>query len=55
MLDLISSYETGFAEVLKDKSEELGRKLKSEEVDRLFREYEGQRLWEPLREKARLR
>ncbi len=53
VLDLISSYETGFAEVLKNQSEELGRKLKSEEVDRLFREFEGQRLWEPLREKAR--
>ena len=53
VLDLISSYETGFAEALKNKSEELGRKLKSEEVDRLFREFEGQRLWEPLREKAR--
>ena len=53
VLDLISSYETGFAEVLKNKSEELGRKLKSDEVDQLFREFEGQRLWEPLREKAR--
>ena len=53
VLDLLSSYETGFAEVLKNQSEELGRKLKSEEVDRLFREFEGQRLWEPLREKAR--
>lgn len=53
VLDLISSYETGFADVLKIKSEELGRKLKSSEVDGLFREFESQRLWEPLREKAR--
>jgi len=53
VLDLISSYETGFAEVLRNKSGELGRKLKSMEADRLFREFEGQRLWEPLREKAR--
>jgi hypothetical protein len=53
VLDLISSYEAGFAEVLKTKSEEINRKLKSEEVDRLFMAFENQRLWEPLREKAR--
>jgi hypothetical protein len=53
VLDLISSYEAGFAEVLRTKSEEINRKLKSEEVDRLFMAFENQRLWEPLREKAR--
>jgi len=53
VLDLISSYETGFAEVLRTKCEEINRKLKSEEVDRLFMAFENQRLWEPLREKAR--
>lgn len=53
VLDLISSYEAGFAEVLRTKSEEINRKLKSEEVDRLFMVFENQRLWEPLREKAR--
>jgi hypothetical protein len=53
VLDLISSYETGFADVLKTKSEQFGRKLNSLEVDRLFKEFESQRLWEPLREKAR--
>lgn len=53
VLDLISSYETGFADVLKTKSLELNRKLRSEEADQLFREFESLRLWEPLREKAR--
>jgi hypothetical protein len=53
VLDLISSYETGFADVLKNKFNTLGRKLVSYEVDRLFVEFENQRLWEPLREKAR--
>ena len=53
VLDLIAGYETGFADVLKCKYNEMGRKLKSNEVDHLFREFESQRLWEPLREKAR--
>lgn len=54
VLDLISSYETGFADVMKIKSVQLGRKLNSVETDRLFKEFESQRLWEPLREKAHL-
>lgn len=53
VLDLIAGYETGFADVLKQKFVEAGRKLSSDEVDHLFSEFESQRLWEPLREKAR--
>jgi len=53
VLDLISSFETGFADELKLRSEELGRVLSSEETDTLFKRFEQQRLWEPLREKAR--
>jgi hypothetical protein len=53
VLDLISSFETGFADELKLKSEELGRILSGEETDALFKRFEQQRLWEPLREKAR--
>ncbi len=53
VLRLISSYEAGFAEVLKNESELLRRKLKSVEVDRLFREFESQRLWVPQVEDAR--
>ena len=53
VLDIISSYETGFAELLKVESQRLDRKLTSFETDKLFSEFEKQRLWEPLREKAR--
>lgn len=53
VLDIISSYETGFAELLKAESQRLDRKLTSFETDKLFSEFEKQRLWEPLREKAR--
>ena len=53
VLDLISSYEAGFADVLKKKSEQLDHKLNSHEVDKLFKQFENLRLWEPLREKAR--
>jgi hypothetical protein len=53
VLDLISSFETGFADELKIKSLELKRLLSPEETDTLFKRFEQQRLWEPLREKAR--
>jgi len=55
VLDIISSYEIGFAEVLENKYKELNRKLTSHETDLLFREFESQKLWEPLREKARVK
>lgn len=53
VLDLISSYETGFADVLRTEYLRLNRKLTSIEVDAAFRKFEQQKLWEPLREKAR--
>ena len=53
VLDIISSYEAGFAEQLKNESEQLKRKLTHFEADWLFADFEKQRLWEPLREKAR--
>lgn len=55
VLDIISSYEIGFAEILKTNSQNLGRKLMSSEVDKLFSQFEKQKLWEPLREKARVK
>lgn len=55
VLDIISSYEIGFADILKNKSLELGRKLTSFETDRLFSKFEHLKLWEPLREKARVK
>jgi hypothetical protein len=53
VLDIISGYEIGFAEVLKKESQQLGRKLSPYETNKLFSEFETQKLWEPLREKAR--
>lgn len=53
ILDLVSSYEYGFAMVLKAAFEKAGRKLGSIEVDRLFAEFENQPHWKPLLEKAR--
>lgn len=55
VLDIVSSYETGFADILKNKSIELGRKLSSFETDRIFSKFEQLKLWEPLREKARVK
>jgi len=55
VLDIISSYEIGFAEVLKKESEKKGRKQSSYETDILFSRFESQKLWEPLREKARVK
>lgn len=53
VLDIISSYEAGFAELLRNETQRLGRLLSSTETDKLFSEFEKQKLWEPLREKAR--
>lgn len=53
VLDLIASYECGFAQVLRAKSEELGRMLSALEIDALFKECETQPLLKPLIEKAR--
>ena len=53
VLDLVSSYECGFADVLQNAAKAKGRKLTSWEVDRLFAEFESQAHWKPLVEKAR--
>jgi hypothetical protein len=53
ILDLIASYECGFAEVLQKESERLNRKLYYSEVDELFRSFESQKLYKPLIEKTR--
>jgi len=55
ILDIISSYECGFGDILRKKSMELNRKLSSHEVDILFKEFEEMALFKPLREKARLK
>ncbi len=53
VLDLIASYECGFADILEDAFRNKGRKLTNWEVDRLFKKFEKQAHWKPLIEKAR--
>lgn len=53
ILDLIASYECGLADVIKKKSIDLGRKLEYSEVDEIFEEFENQKLYKPLINKAR--
>jgi hypothetical protein len=55
ILDLIASYEFGFAETIRKKSESLGRKLNSWEVDNLFSRFESLPHWKPLIDKARVK
>ena len=55
VLDIISSYEIGFAEELRKETQRLRRKLSYVETDKLFSGFEKQKLWEPLREKARIK
>ena len=53
VLDLIASYEAGFADELRKESSQLGRKLTQAETDALYTKFEHQRLWVPLVNKAR--
>lgn len=55
VLDLISSYENGFADYLKNYSEKVNRKLRLSETNTLFDQFESltNSIYEPLREKVR--
>ncbi len=53
ILDLIASYECGLADVIKNNSEKVGRCLEYSEVDDIFLEFENQKLYKPLINKAR--
>jgi len=53
VLDVIASYECGFADILQKQKEVRGGKLTVHEVDQLFQEFEAQAHWTPLIEKAR--
>ena len=55
ILDLIASYECGFAALLQQQYSECGRKLTSFEVDALFLQFEAQPHWKPLIEKFRMK
>lgn len=53
VLNIIASYEAGFAARLFEKKNEIGRMLRLEEVDKLYLEFESMALWEPLINTAR--
>lgn len=53
ILDLISSYEYGFAKVMEEAYKKNLKKLNYHEVDKLFQEFEALPHWKPLVEKAR--
>jgi hypothetical protein len=55
ILDLVSSYECGFADTLMKESKKLSRKLSPWETDALFLEFASQAHWKPLIEKARVK
>lgn len=53
VLRLIASFEVGIADVMKNKFDELGRKLQPGELDTLIEEFSLQRMWMPQIEDAR--
>lgn len=55
VLDLVASYENGFASYLRKEVERLGKKIRLSEAHLLFKTFESitADLYEPLREKAR--
>ena len=53
VLELIASYECGFADVLQTAFKNEGRKLSPWEADQLFKEFESLAHWKPLIERAR--
>ena len=53
ILDLVASYEYGFAKLLEATHAKRQQKLTSWDVDRLFEEFEKQPHWNPLVERAR--
>ena len=53
VLDLLASYECGFADLLEQAAKTKGSKLRPSEVDILFKSFESQSHWKPLIEKTR--
>ena len=53
ILDLVSSYEYGFAQKIKEEYDRLERKLNYNEAINVYLKFESQPHWKPLLEKAR--
>jgi hypothetical protein len=55
VLTTISMYENGLAHEMKKKFEELGRKLRTDEVDDIFRDFESNPAWVPQIDMVRMK
>lgn len=55
ILNLVASYECGLAVLLKEQSEQIGRKLNNWETDDVFRAFEFLPHWKPLINSARVK
>lgn len=55
ILDIIAAYESGLADALKQKYEQLGHLLSRREVELLFSEFESMALWKPLIQRGRIK
>ena len=53
ILDLIASFEFGFAKLIEESANRKGSQLSSYETDHLYKEFESQAHWKPLIERAR--
>lgn len=53
ILDLVSSYEYGFAKKIEQTSKEKNKKLTRQDTDAIFKEFENEPHWKPYIEKAR--
>lgn len=53
ILDLVASYECGLAAMIREQSQQLGRKLTNWEVNDVFHAFENLPLWKPLINRAR--
>jgi hypothetical protein len=55
ILDLVASFEYGFAVLLNESYKNCGKKLCSWDVDRLYQVFENQAHWKPLIERVRVK
>lgn len=53
ILDIIAAYESGLADAIKTKYEEVGHVLSIKETEQLFHEFETMALWKPLIHRGR--
>ena len=53
ILDIIAAYESGLADAVRKKYNQLGRILTIKETEDLFHEFENMALWKPLIQRGR--